>query len=210
MVRPPTAAAEPLNVATQTERADAARNRARILQAASRLFAARGVEAVTMDEIAAEAGVGKGTVFRRFGDRAGLALALLEESERELQGLILRGPPPLGPGAPAPERLTAFLGALLELLEEHTDLIVCSETAAPGARYRSGLHDAWRAHVAVLLREARPGADVDVLAEMVLAPLAGDLYRHLRRDRGVEPERIRVAVAALARSALDEPPTAPA
>ncbi len=182
------------------ERADAARNRARILEAAARLFAERGVEAVTMDEIAAAAGVGKGTLFRRFGDRAGLALALLEESERALQGLILRGPPPLGPGAPAAERLIAFLGALLDLLEEHTELIVCSETATPGARYRSGLHAAWRTHVAVLLREARPDADADVLAEVVLAPLAGDLYRHLRRDRGVDRGRIRAAISALARS----------
>ena len=180
------------------ERADAARNRARILATASRLFAERGVEAVTMDEIAAAAGVGKGTLFRRFGDRAGLALALLDGSERALQEAILRGPPPLGPGAPAPERLTAFLVALLALLEEHTDLIVCSETAAPGARYRSGPHAAWRMHVAVLLREARPGADAELLAEAILAPLAADLYRHLRRDRGIPAERIRAMVGELA------------
>lgn len=184
-----------------TERADAARNRARILAAASELFAARGVEPVTMDEIAAAAGVGKGTLFRRFGDRAGLALALLDDAERDLQARILRGPPPLGPGAPADERLTAFLDALLGLLEEHTELIVCSETAAPGARYRSGLHAAWRAHVAVLVREARPQADADVLAEAVLAPLAGDLYRHLRGE-AVSPERIRSVVMHLAQGAL--------
>lgn len=180
------------------ERADAARNRARILATAARLFAERGVDAVTMDEIAAAAGVGKGTLFRRFGDRAGLALALLDDSERALQEAILRGPAPLGPGAPAPERLTAFLDALLALLEEHTDLIVCSETAAPGARYRSGPHAAWRAHVAVLLREARPGADAELLAEAILAPLAADLYRHLRRDRGIPADRIRAMVAELA------------
>ncbi len=184
-----------------TERADAARNRARILEAAGRLFAERGVEAVTMDEIAAAAGVGKGTLFRRFGDRAGLALALLEDAERDLQGLILRGPPPLGPGAPPAERLGAFLTALLGLLEEHTELIVCSETAAPGARYRSGLHAAWRAHVAVLVREARPDADAEVLAEAILAPLAGDLYRSLR-ERDVAPERIRDVVLGQAARAL--------
>ena len=140
------------------ERADAARNRARILDAAERLFAERGVGAVTMDEIAGEAGVGKGTLFRRFGDRAGLALALLEEEERRLQEHVLRGPPPLGPGAAPGERLLAFLDALLGMLEDHTDLVVCSETASPGARYRSGLHAAWRTHVAVLLRDARPDA----------------------------------------------------
>ena len=185
----------------RTERADAARNRAKILDVAGRLFAERGVATVTMDEIAAEAGVGKGTLFRRFGDRAGLALALLEESERALQGAILRGSPPLGPGAAPQERLLAFLDALLALLEEHTDLVVCSETASPGARYRSGLHDAWRTHVAVLIRQAQPDADADVLAEALLAPLAGDLYAHLRGG-GVDPARIRAALHLVARGAL--------
>ena len=56
------------------ERADAARNRGKVLAAAERLFAERGPSRVSMDAVAAEAGVGKGTLFRRFGDRAGLAL----------------------------------------------------------------------------------------------------------------------------------------
>ncbi|MDX6646530.1 MAG: hypothetical protein QOK40_2257, partial [Miltoncostaeaceae bacterium] len=82
------------------ERADAARNRARALEAAARLFDEQGVENVSMDAIAEAACMGKGTLYRRFGDRAGLALALLDERERRLQESILRGPPPLGPGAP--------------------------------------------------------------------------------------------------------------
>ena len=61
------------------ERADAARNRAKVLEAAAELFARHGVESVSMDAVAAAAGVGKGTLFRRFGDKAGLAVALLDE-----------------------------------------------------------------------------------------------------------------------------------
>jgi AcrR family transcriptional regulator len=87
------------------ERADAQRNRLKVLAAAERLFACHGVENVSMDAIAAEAGVGKGTLFRRFGDRAGLALALLHEQTAALQEQIIRGPAPLGPGAPPKERL---------------------------------------------------------------------------------------------------------
>jgi AcrR family transcriptional regulator len=187
----------------RAERADAARNRERILQAAERLFAERGVETVSMDAIAEAAGVGKATLFRRFGDRAGLALALLDAKERDLQGLMLRGGPPLGPGAPAEERLVAFLDALIDLLEGHTDLVVASETAPPGARYRSGLYATYHMHVRMLIAEARGAdADADALAELLLAPLAGEHYRHLRRERGMPVERIKAATADLARRLL--------
>ncbi|MGW4278147.1 TetR/AcrR family transcriptional regulator, partial [Streptomyces seoulensis] len=88
-------------------RADAARNRARLLDAAARLVAEHGAAAVTMEAVAAAAQVGKGTVFRRFGDRTGLLTALLDHSEKKFQASFLSGPPPLGPGAPAVERLRA-------------------------------------------------------------------------------------------------------
>ncbi|NED22229.1 helix-turn-helix transcriptional regulator, partial [Streptomyces sp. SID9913] len=93
-------------------RADAARNRARLLEAAARLVAERGADGLTMEAVAVAANVGKGTVFRRFGDRTGLLSALLDHSERKLQTAFLTGPPPLGPGAPPAERLRAFGAAV--------------------------------------------------------------------------------------------------
>jgi AcrR family transcriptional regulator len=72
-----------------------------------------------MDAVAAEADVGKGTIFRRFDDRAGLAEALVDESVRELQERILRGPPRLGPGALAADRLEAFAVALVRFADGH-------------------------------------------------------------------------------------------
>jgi AcrR family transcriptional regulator len=59
-------------------RADAARNRERILEAAAEVFATRGLEA-TLDDIAAHAGLGVGTVYRRFPNRDALVEALFEE-----------------------------------------------------------------------------------------------------------------------------------
>ncbi len=170
---PPAAAALPVAGRTRPERADAARNRERVLVAARRLFAERGVAGVTMEEVARAAGVAKGTVFHRFGDRAGLALALLDEHERELQERILRGPPPLGPGAPPRERLVAFLAALTELTVEHRDLLL--EVERPlGARYRTGAYQAWLQHTGLLL-----GDDDALRAHLLLAPLAADLVAHL-------------------------------
>lgn len=59
-------------------RADAERNRRRILHAAAEVFTERGFDA-TLDDVARQAGVGVGTVYRRFPDKASLAAALFEE-----------------------------------------------------------------------------------------------------------------------------------
>ncbi|MEV0587964.1 helix-turn-helix domain-containing protein [Nonomuraea sp. NPDC050310] len=156
------------------ERADAARNREKVLKAAAKLFREKGVAAVSMDAVAAEAGVGKGTLFRRFGDKSGLAVALLDARERELQTAILSGPPPLGPGAPARERLAAFVSAYLDYLLAHLDLVRMSETASPGARQRIGAYRFWRQHVAMLLAEAAPERDAGALAGVLLAALSAE------------------------------------
>src|SRR5687768_15103634 len=87
------------------ERRDAARNREAVLAAAQEMIATCGIDSVTMDAVAAKAGVGKGTVFRRFHSRQGLMAAVLDFSETEWQAAVMSGPPPLGPGAPPMDRL---------------------------------------------------------------------------------------------------------
>ena len=187
---------ELLRTAPPRERADAARNRAAVLQAAAGLFAEHGVAAVSMDQVAAAAGVGKGTVFRRFGDKAGLAVALLDARERELQEAILRGPPPLGPaGAPA-ARLTAFASAYVDYLLEHLELVRMSETAAPGARYRIGAYRFWHRHVAILLGGS---PDPEYAAHAFLAALAAEHVSAVLPELG--EARLRAGLARLARSA---------
>jgi AcrR family transcriptional regulator len=178
------------------ERADAARNRAAVLQAAAGLFAERGVAAVSMDQVAAAAGVGKGTIFRRFGDKAGLAVALLDTRERELQEAILHGPPPLGPRADPAARLTAFAGAYLDYLLEHLELVRMSETAAPGARYRIGAYRFWHRHVSILLNGS---PDPDYAAHAFLAALAAEHASAVLPELG--EARLRAGLARLARSA---------
>ena len=178
------------------ERADAARNRAAVLAAAARLFAEHGVAGVSMDQVAAAAGVGKGTVFRRFGDKAGLAVALLDARERELQEAILHGPPPLGPGADPADRLAAFAAAYLDYLLGHLELVRMSETAAPGARYRIGAYRFWHRHVAILLSGA---PDPDYAAHAFLAAVAAEHVAAVLPELG--EARLRSGVARLARAA---------
>jgi AcrR family transcriptional regulator len=176
-------------------RADAARNRDKVLAAAEKLFAERSADCVTMDAVAAEAGVGKGTLFRGFGDRAGLVLALLQEHERRLQEDIIRGPAPLGPGASAIERLIAFGERLLRHMAQHGDLIVAAEGKLD--RYRTGPFSVYRAHVGLLVREAVPDADWEYLTDTLLASLVATHVNYMRRVRGMSDERLAVGWADL-------------
>ncbi|WP_280233399.1 TetR/AcrR family transcriptional regulator [Nocardia cyriacigeorgica] len=181
------------------ERADAARNRAKVLAAAAELFAERDPRTVTMDDIAKAAGVGRGTLYRRYADTNSIAAALLDEHERALQEELLGGAPPLGPGAAPAERLAAFYAAMVELLETHSGLVLGAETG--GARFGTGAYGFWFAHVRALLRAAgldHPEAMVDPL----LAPLAAEVYQQ-QRARGLAPAEITGALRQLAHALLE-------
>jgi AcrR family transcriptional regulator len=191
--------------AQRAERRDKVRNRAKVLAAAAELFAHRGVQAVTVDDIATKAGVGVGTIYRGFGDKGGLVAAILDDREHELQDQLLTGPPPLGPGAPPQERIRAFLEALSKLVEHSYELLVVSENNTLGARYRIGSYLAWRLHLTLLLQEAGIDKDPEPLADALLAPLAADLYRHQRRELRLSAKRIRDTVLRLADGVLQAP-----
>ena len=189
------------------ERGDAARNRARVVEAAARLFReCDDAERIDMRTIAAEAGVGVGTLYRRFGDKASLAANVLDDHARELQDAILGGPPPLGPGAPAEQRLDAFLRRLVEHMEKELDLVYAVEHSLPGGRFALGPYPAWHLHLSVLLRELVPDADHAWLADALLAPLSSSVYRHQRRDRGLSPEQIADQLTQLARAVYGSRP----
>ncbi|AZG48775.1 TetR/AcrR family transcriptional regulator [Gordonia insulae] len=172
-----------------SERADAARNRRLLLAAAKDLIDNHGASAVTMDAVAREAGVGKGTVFRRFGSRTGLMLALLDHSETEIQRDYLSGPPPLGPGAPPLQRLLAYGRARLKMTNDHLDVLI----EAGGADGDFMTHPVWAAsnrHVQILLQQLGFGDRVDVVAIAVHAPLNAGAVKHLRDVIGLDLETI--------------------
>ncbi|MFD0395575.1 TetR/AcrR family transcriptional regulator [Streptomyces nogalater] len=173
-------------------RADAARNRARLLEAAARLIAEHGVAGVTMEAVAAAADVGKGTVFRRFGDRTGLLMALLDHSARRLQADFMGGPPPLGPGAPPLERLRAFGVAVLYRTAEQLDLQLAAQPE-PTRRFSHPVAGALRAHLTMLLRQIVPDGDCDLLAHTLLASLDPALIHHLTRQCEMPMERLEAA-----------------
>ena len=185
-----------LQLASQPrERADAARNRRRILAAAAELIGERGIEHVSMDDVARAACVGTGTLYRRFGDRAGLALALLDEHTRDFQDALIAGPPPLGPGAPAAERLRAFGAGYLELLDRHADILAA---ALPKHRGPTGPDQLYATHIAILVREAAPHLDAEFTARALLATLHPSHHLYARRVLGWPLERLSAGWTALA------------
>ncbi|MFI0450788.1 TetR/AcrR family transcriptional regulator [Actinomadura sp. 6N118] len=185
----------------RAERADAARNRRAVLHAAEQLLAEGGGEHVSLDRVAALAGVGKGTVFRRFGNRAGLLQALLEERSRELRDAITNGPPPLGPGAPTRERLLAFLDQLGAIAEGNAVLLSAHEQACAEDKYSDPSYQSWHRHLRALLADERPDLDADFLAHAVLAVFDGDLIRHMTPPD--DPRRFTRSIQRMATALLD-------
>ncbi|MEU6971938.1 helix-turn-helix domain-containing protein [Kitasatospora aureofaciens] len=164
------------------ERADAIRNRRAILRATEELLAGHRPEQISMEQVAAAAGVGKGTVFHRFGSRMGLMLALMKERALDLDEALRDGPPPLGPGAPPRERMLAFLDAVVAVVTRNKSLLAALGHAAatapkapdqdpPGDHpvYRS-----WHGHLSALIVEQRPDLDAELLAHLLLGSLQSD------------------------------------
>ncbi|MGA9489730.1 MAG: helix-turn-helix domain-containing protein [Mycobacterium sp.] len=186
-----------LPVSAPHERGDAARNRALLLDAARRLVTERGADAVTMDDIAAAAGVGKGTVFRRFGSRAGLMMVLLDEDERIMQQAFMFGPPPLGPDAAPLDRLLAFGRDRLRFTHTHHELLSAA-SRNPASRYGAAAA-VQRTHVRMLLTSAGTTGDLDSQTDALLALLEADYVEYQLIERGLTLQTLGTAWESLAR-----------
>jgi polyketide synthase 12 len=143
------------------------------------MLAELGADKITMDALAERAGVGKGTVFRRFGTRAGIFQALLDDDEHDFQERVLSGPPPLGPGAAPLDRLIAYGQARISFLTGRREI---ARNALDGSQpVPAGPQTPMsRLHIRYLLLETRLGAaDVDMLALQLTAALDGPLLLYL-------------------------------
>jgi AcrR family transcriptional regulator len=160
------------------ERADAVRNRELLLRAAREMLAELGVNRVTMDGLAERAGLGKGTVFRRFGTRAGIFRALLDADEQHFQQRVLFGPPPLGPGAQPVQRLIAYGRARIAFLQDHH--VIARAALDRNRPIPAGEDTISRVHLRALLTEAQLGfPDLDSLAIQLTGALEGPMLLYL-------------------------------
>lgn len=184
----------PLADDQEPERADAARNRQLLIEAATRLIESCGASAVTMDAVAREAGLGKGTVFRRFGNRSGLMFALLNHSESQLQQAFLTGPAPLGPGEPGEkveplDRLIAFGSARLATVAAHLDLLLEAEGTAP-QRFSHPARTVVVTHIRMLLTQIGFRGKLELVCMAVLAPLDAPSVHHMLHNEHMTLDQI--------------------
>jgi AcrR family transcriptional regulator len=216
---------------SRRERADAIRNRRAILAATEELLATHRPQDISMEQVAAAAGVGKGTVFHRFGNRTGLMQALMYERAHALGEAVTGGPPPLGPGAPARDRLLAFLEAVVEVVSRNKSLMAelarsgladppaekaenaekgenaenaeKAEKAAIQEREEHPVYWFWHGHISALISAQRPGTDADLIAHFMLGAMHSEpVLAQLASDG---PERLSAAMRALACAVLDAP-----
>ena len=190
------------------ERRDAAANRARILQTAEKLFAEHGVANVNMADIAQAADVGKGTLYRRFTNKAELCLALMDSQMIDFQnGMLARMQQMSRQNMPKMAQLDHFLDALVYFTDAHAPLLCEVQRAGllqdmePDGlelphfwQYMtvSGLLKA-----AVASGEFASSLDIDYLADALLSPLKADLFYYQREARGFSLERISAGIRLL-------------
>ncbi|MFE2162953.1 TetR/AcrR family transcriptional regulator [Streptomyces lydicus] len=180
-------------------RKDAARNRAAVFAAADTLFAqCRSPEDVTMADIAAAAGVGKGTLFRAFGDRTALIRALCEARLEPLRSAVEEGPPPLGPATPPLQRVPALLDAVLCFKLDNRHLALALEATGADSPYRTAHYERWHTLLRDLLKQLPALAAIDFAdfaAHALLAATRADLVEYLAGEKGVPREELRKRLA---------------
>ncbi|MFH8658524.1 TetR/AcrR family transcriptional regulator [Streptomyces afghaniensis] len=195
-------------MAERKARKDAVRNREAVLAAADALFARCGrPEDVTMADVAEAAGVGKGTLFRAFGDRAGLLRALYEARLEPVREAAEAGPPPLGPGTPPQQRVPALLDALLCFKLDNRRLALALEESGNGSPYQAEHYERWHGLLRAVLEQVPGLTDSDFTAHALLAATRADLVEHLAGQERVPRERARAQLANFATRVLaSEPP----
>ncbi|WP_310723646.1 helix-turn-helix domain-containing protein [Streptomyces sp. N2A] len=186
-------------MAERKPRKDAARNRKAVLEAADALFArAERPEDLTMADIAAAAGVGKGTLFRAFGDRAGLLRALYEARLEPVREAADAGPPPLGPATPPQERVPALLDAILCFKLDNRRLALALEESGSNSLYQAEHYERWHGLLRSMLEQIPGLDDAAFTAHALLAATRADLVERLADQEGTPRERLRDQLAAFA------------
>lgn len=157
-------------------RADAVKNRALLLETAQRLFAEHGIDSVPMSAIAAEAGLGKGTLYRHFENKTELCHALLDNDMLDLQERVLRRL--YQQGNPL-DNLAWFLEQVLTFVWRNNDLLtvrMSDDIQISALDYPAHLW--WRQTIRGLLQQVNPEGDLEYLTDVLYVMLDPQTIRY--------------------------------
>lgn len=182
----------------RSERRDAAENRQRILTSAFNLFELHGVETVSMNQIAAEAKIGAGTLYRRYRNKSELCMDLIKDSKALLFEDIevyLEENASRPPG----ERLRGLLSLFIRFKEQHAQLLAGIEnsTSSSGDHSRTTstlyneLHELLvRLFDEMVIETEHSQQDSVFRTDMLLTALSSNAYLFQRNVRGKSSEQI--------------------
>ena len=194
----------------------ARQTRVRMLDAAQRLFAARGYAASTMEAIASEAGVAVDTIYSGFGSKRGVLSSLLDVrvggDDEPIDLLDRPGPQAVRREPDQKRQIAAFAGditAIVERVRPVDDIIrgaaaVDSEVAVLRSRIQESRYEGMRQFVTWLaangpLRRGMTDADAAAIVWTLTSP---EVHRLLRSERGWTEERYKEWLAETLRRTL--------
>jgi AcrR family transcriptional regulator len=182
---------------TRSERRDAAENRQRILSAARRLFEQHGVEQVSMNQIATEAQIGPGTLYRRYRNKSELCLDLIRDDIdvlfENIEAYLKQNRT-----EPPSQRLKGILGLFIRFREKKAQLLKGVENSASTKQHRyrtqsplyNKLHQLFVELFDEMTATEQSQPNSVFKADMLLTALSSDSYLFQREVRGYSPEMI--------------------
>lgn len=184
-------------IRSRVERRDAAENRQRILQAALKLFAENSVEQVSMNQIANEAQIGPGTLYRRYRNKGELCLDLIKDNVELLFAEIETFLKENSTAAPS-KRIKGILELYIHFRERKAQLLTGAENSPStnplGSWIKSPLFNKLHQLLVNLLEEMNAAEHTNFnsvfRADMLLTILSRDPYSFQREVRGLSPEMI--------------------
>ncbi len=179
-------------------RADAVKNRVLILAAARHLFAEKGADNVSMEDIARATGLGRATLYRNFKEgKIQLSQALLDEDQRDLQSRTLEQ---MRSQPDSLENLRWFLSEVLRFVDRNSRMICVNSNATESLQHSA--HWWWRQTIRALLGRLNPTGDLDYLADAIYALLDVHTLYFLREIRGYSLERVTTGLLLLVESMI--------
>lgn len=178
----------------QRTRSDAQRNHRLLLDTARRLFDEHGVDAVSMTQIAQEAGVGKGTLYRNFDNKVELCYALLDEDQRELQDSTLAR---LRTQNTPTENLHWFVEQAAMFVIRNNTLLYAGAESLQAVTLELPAHMWWRQTINNLLTTLADDMDVDYLSDVFYTMLHVNTIRFQMLTLGYHRDRILAGLHSL-------------